>query len=49
MRMNPQKGLAIVISLSVGFTMLSVKAGISAVKTGTTCSKAGQITLLSGK
>lgn len=49
MRVKPQKGLAVVISLSIGFSMLSMEAGISAIKAGATCSKAGQTTLLSGK
>ena len=47
--MNPRKGLALVISLSIGFSILSAETGISAVKTGATCPKVGQTTLLSGK
>jgi len=49
MRENPQKGLVIFISLLIGFSMLSVEAGVSAVKTGAPCSKAGQTVLLSEK
>jgi hypothetical protein len=49
MRVKPQKGLAVVISLSIGFSMLSMEAGISAIKAGATCSKSGQTTLLAGK
>ena len=49
MRVSSPKRLAVVLSLSIGFSMLSMEAGNSAVKTGATCSKAGQTTLLSGK
>ena len=49
MRVSSPKRLAVVLSLSIGFSMLSMEAGNSAVKTGATCSRAGQTTLLSGK
>jgi len=47
--LSARKGLALVISLLIGFSILSAPTGISAVKTGATCLKVGQTTLLSGK
>lgn len=49
MRSISKRGLAVLISFSIGFSILSVEAGVSAVQTGAICSKAGKTILVSGK
>jgi len=49
MRLNPRKGFTAIACLTIAVTTISAESSFSAVKAGSTCAKAGQTSVLSGK